>query len=146
MYLIEISFCIFLGLGNGTWVEENLRHRHIHSRWDVLSSWKVRQKKPLINTEFIFNSLIHFFRLGIVGRKECNSWTEKLIPRWPHLVSFLFCFACQWLLCSYGIWRRSLRGRSSSSFASRGSQFPLQLSLVDISLRSFDFERKKVLR
>lgn len=49
LFLFDWRICHFviwwnsssLMLGNGNWVEEVVRHCHLHTWWDVLSPWKV---------------------------------------------------------------------------------------------------------
>lgn len=82
-----------------------------------------------------------FHELG-VGRKRCKIWTKQLITRCLPSFSFLSLFACLLLVCNYGIWKYSLRGRSSSKILHTnfihlvtldlnfGSQFWMRLFLM----------------
>lgn len=66
--------------------------------------------------------LIFFLFLSwCLGKMKCKSSIEKQIPEWPVLVSFHSLFAYRLLDCSYGIWRHSLKGRSSSRFTTEVS-------------------------
>lgn len=73
--------------------------------WFSLGHWFVHSN----STQFIV------CLLRVTGKKKCRSWIEQLILEWPGWVSFHYSSVYPWRVCSFGIWRPSLKGRSFSS-------------------------------